>query len=243
MQELAGILRDEVLIADWWGRNIAGSNSSTGAVFGALLAGEARGCWGLVFALCETFKTPSFPRRRESKFVDISPHCKEAWIPACAGMTVFLSCACVFGTSPQLSNAKVRASPTQKVPAMPSRPFAFAALAALLIAAPASASEKEKSAERPLIYKSPVLRVVMLEKLYRVNDRQFDRLADIMKYLRDKEPVQFYIDVCQITREEDVSVFHREVQRTYSGPVYVRRLGKNALECSWNSSKPPPRST
>ena len=128
---------------------------------------------------------------------------------------------------------------------MPSRSFAFAGLllAALLIAPPAFANTEKNSAERPLIYKSPVLRVVMLEKLFRVNDRQFDRLADIMKYLKDKEPTQFYIDACQITRDEDVSVFHREVQRIYSGPVYVRRLEKNALECSWNSSKPPPRST
>jgi len=130
----------------------------------------------------------------------------------------------------------------KKVPTMPHRSFA-SLFAALLIAPPASASAEKNSVERPLIRKSPVLRVVMLEKLYRVNDRQFDQLADIMKYLKDKEPMQFYIDACQITRVEDVSAFHREVQRTYSGPVYVRRLGKNALECSWNSSKPPPRST
>jgi ribulose 1,5-bisphosphate carboxylase large subunit-like protein len=87
------------------------------------------------------------------------------------------------------------------------------------------------------------MHIVMLEKLYRVDGLQFDHMPDIMKYLNGRKPAQINIDVCRITGEADVSTFHREVQRIYAGTVKVRRLEKNALECSWNSSRLPPRST
>jgi hypothetical protein len=108
-------------------------------------------------------------------------------------------------------------------------------LAALMLATTAMADTPTKG--------QGTIQIVMLDKFYRVDGLQFDRTADIMKYLEGKKPAQIFIDVCKITAEAQVKAFDREVQRTYSGPVQIRRLEKNALECSWNSSKPLPRST
>ncbi len=119
----------------------------------------------------------------------------------------------------------------------------LAAFVALLATPPALAGSDDPPAPRQRVHKSPIVRVVMLEKLFRVDDRQFDRTADVMAYLEGKRPAQVYILACRITSSEDVTTFQREVQRVYPGTGYVSRLEKNALECSWNSSKPPPRST
>ncbi len=37
----------------------------------------------------DVYTSPSFPRRRESTQETVQPHRPRAWIPACAGMTVY----------------------------------------------------------------------------------------------------------------------------------------------------------
>jgi hypothetical protein len=115
-----------------------------------------------------------------------------------------------------------------------------ALIATILLGAPAALAAEPATAP-----KAPkVVKVVLLDRFYRIDDVEFDRIEAVVDNIVDhRRPDKVEIAACFITTQDQVRAFELGLARRFSGAVSNVPIARNALECSWDTGRGKPRST